>query len=90
MIIKIGGKDFLNKYNSIHFDNINLKKDYKIIVFTGFASLTKNEKIKFTQKIKDIYEIKDRNFGLIVLNSGKNSMVMYNPSLSGKIEKLNS
>lgn len=90
MIIKIGGKDFLNKYNSIHFDNINSKKDYKIIVLTGFASLTKNEKIKFTQKIKDIYEIKDRKFGLIVLNSGKNPMVMYNPSLSGKIEKLNS
>lgn len=90
MIIKIGGKDFLNKYNIIHFDNINFKKDYKIVVFTGFASLTKNEKIKFTQKIKDIYEIKDRKFGLIVLNSGKNSMVMYNPSLSGKVEKLNS
>lgn len=90
MIIKIGGKDFLNKYNNFYFDNINSKKDYKIIVLTGFASLTKNEKIKFTQKIKDIYEIKDRKFGLIVLNSGKNSMVMYNPSLSGKVEKLNS
>lgn len=90
MIIKIGGKDFLNKYNSIHFENLNSKKEPKIVVITGFASLTKNEKIKFTQKIKGIYDIKDRNFGLVVLNSGENSMVMYNHSLSGRVKKINS
>lgn len=89
-IIKINAKDFLTKYNSVHFENLNSKKEAKIIVITGFASLTKNEKIKFTQKIKGIYEIKDRDFGLVVLNSGKNSMVMYNHSLSGRVKKLTS
>lgn len=90
VIIKIGGKDFLNKYNSVHFENLNSKKEPKIVVITGFASLTKNEKIKFTQKIKGIYDIKDRKFGLVVLNSGENSMVMYNHSLSGRVKKINS
>lgn len=90
MIIKIGAKDFLNKYNSVHFENLNSKKEPKIVVITGFASLTKNEKIKFTQKIKGIYDIKDRKFGLVVLNSGENSMVMYNHSLSGRVKKINS
>lgn len=90
VIIKIGGKDFLNKYNSVHFENLNSKKEPKIVVITGFTSLTKNEKIKFTQKIKGIYDIKDRKFGIVVLNSGENSMVMYNHSLSGRVKKINS
>lgn len=88
-IVKINAKEFLEKYRNSQFENLKNKIEYKVIVFTGFASLTKNEKIKFANRLKNIQEIKDRNFKLIVLNASKNSIANYNPELAVTFKKLN-
>lgn len=88
-IIKINAKDFLQKYTSIHFDKLNSRKESKIIVISSFASLTKKEKIKFSQKIKGIYDIENREFMLVVLNSSNNSIVNFNSQLAGRVTKIN-